>query len=125
MNLSKNFTLSEMDCKSGAETPPEVLENLKELAANLQVLRDHLGKPIRINSAYRSPAHNAKIGGAKKSQHLLGTAADIVVVGQSPRETRKVIEILIKEGKMKQGGLGAYNSFTHYDIRGYKARWNG
>jgi len=54
--------------------PLEVLQNIKELANNLQVLRNHLGKSISINSGYRSPSHNKKIGGAKASQHLLGTA---------------------------------------------------
>jgi uncharacterized protein YcbK (DUF882 family) len=125
MKLTKNFKLEEFACKSGEETPEEIIPILTDLAEQLQELREHTGMPIRINSGYRSPAHNAKIGGVKNSQHTKGTAADIVVVGQSPRETRKQIEILIKQGKMKQGGIGAYSSFTHYDIRGYKARWKG
>lgn len=125
MKLTNNFNLSEFACKSGEETPEEIIPVLKELAEQLQALRDEVGLPININSGYRSPAHNAKIGGVKNSQHTKGTAADIVVVGQSPRETRRIIQTLIKSGKMKEGGIGAYNSFTHYDIRGYKARWNG
>lgn len=125
MKLTNNFNLSEFACKSGEETPEEIIPVLKELAEQLQALREETGLPIRINSGYRSPAHNAKIGGVKNSQHTKGTAADIVVVGQSPRETRRIIQTLIKSGRMKEGGIGAYNSFTHYDIRGYKARWNG
>jgi uncharacterized protein YcbK (DUF882 family) len=125
MKLTNNFNLSEFACKSGEETPEEIIPVLKELAEQLQALREETGLPIRINSGYRSPAHNAKIGGVKNSQHTKGTAADIVVVGQSPRETRRIIQTLIKSGKMKEGGIGAYTSFTHYDIRGYKARWNG
>jgi uncharacterized protein YcbK (DUF882 family) len=123
MILTKNFNKQEFDSKDGAEMPLEVLQNIKELATNLQVLRDELKAPITINSGYRSPKHNAKIGGAKRSQHLLGTASDIVVSGHTPQEVAFVIEELIRSGKMKQGGLKAYNSFTHYDIRGVRARW--
>jgi len=123
MKLTENFSKSEFDSKDGAAMPLEVLQNIKELANNLQVLRDHLGKSISINSGYRSPSHNKKIGGAKASQHLLGTAADIVVKGMQPSEVAKAIVQLIGEGKMKEGGLKAYATFTHYDIRGTKARW--
>jgi len=122
MKLTENFSKSEFDSKDGAAMPLEVLQNIKELANNLQVLRDHLGKSISINSGYRSPSHNKKIG-AKASQHLLGTAADIVVKGMPPSEVAKAIVQLIGEGKMKEGGLKAYATFTHYDIRGTKARW--
>ena len=123
MILTKNFNKREFDSKDGAEIPDEVLQNVKELATNLQVLRDELKAPITINSGYRSPSHNARVGGAKRSQHLLGTASDIVVSGHTPQEVAIVIEELIRKGKMKQGGLKAYNSFTHYDIRGVRARW--
>jgi hypothetical protein len=47
------------------------------------------------------------------------------VKGMTPKQVLLVIERLIKEGKMMQGGIGVYNTFTHYDIRGTKARWNG
>ena len=123
MILTKNFNKSEFDSKDGAEMPDEVLQNVKELATNLQVLRDEFKAPIKINSGYRSPSHNARVGGAKRSQHLLGTAGDIVVIGHTPQEVAIVIEELIRAGKMKQGGLKAYNLFTHYDIRGTRARW--
>ena len=122
MKLTENFSKSEFDSKDGAAMPLEVLQNIKELANNLQVLRDHLGKSISINSGYRSPSHNKKIG-VKNSQHLLGTAADILVKGMQPSEVAKAIVQLIAEGKMKEGGLKAYATFTHYDIRGFKARW--
>lgn len=121
--LSKNFTLDEFKSKDGAPTPPDVLENLRELAKNLQVLRDYLGKPIKINSGYRSPAHNAKVKGAKNSMHVKGKAADIVVQGYTPTQLAAVIFKLIEEKKMRQGGVGIYPTFVHYDIRGTKARW--
>ncbi len=121
--LSKNFTLDEFASKDGTETPPDVLENLRELAKNLQVLRDELGKPIKINSGYRSPAHNKKIGGVRNSQHVKGKAADIVVTGLTPTQLAAVIFKLIEQKKMRQGGVGIYPNFVHYDTRGTKARW--
>ena len=123
MRLTKNFSLSEFDCKDGTEMPSELLTNVLELAENLQVLRDFVGVPIRINSAYRSLQHNSKIGGSTNSQHLFGKAADIVVKGKTPSQVATMIKLLILEGKMKQGGIGVYDNFTHYDIRGHKARW--
>jgi len=123
MKLTKNFYKYEFDSKDGAVMPLEVFKNVQKLAENLQVLRDELKAPITINSGYRSPKHNAKIGGAKRSQHLLGNASDIVVAGHTPQEVAIVIEELIRDGKMLQGGLKAYDTFTHYDIRGTKARW--
>ena len=123
MRLTKNFNLSEFDCKDGTEMPSELLTNVLELAENLQVLRDFVGVPIKINSSYRSLSHNAKIGGSKSSQHLFAKAADIVIESKSPEQVANIIKVLISEGKMKQGGIGVYNTFTHYDIRGHKARW--
>ena len=123
MRLTNNFNLSEFDCKDGTEMPSELLANVLELAENLQVLRDFVGVPIKINSSYRSLSHNANIGGSKSSQHLFAKAADIVIESKSPEQVANIIKALILEGKMKQGGIGVYNTFTHYDIRGHKARW--
>jgi uncharacterized protein YcbK (DUF882 family) len=121
--LTNNFSLNEFKCKDGGEIPNEVLKNISTLAQNLQVLRDAIGKPITINSGYRSPKYNAKIGGVKNSQHVKGKASDLRVSGMTPKEVALVIEGLIEQGKMKQGGIGIYPNFTHYDIRGVKARW--
>lgn len=121
--MTKNFSLSEFTSKDGAETPAKVLKKLQILAENLQVLRDEINLPITINSGYRSPAHNAAIGGATASQHVVGTAADFVVKGIKPKAVAAIIERLIAEGKMRQGGLKAYVSWVHYDVRGVRARW--
>ena len=123
MKLTTNFSKSEFDCKSGADMPQEVLNNVQKLVNQLQIIRNRVNVPIKINSAYRSPEHNAKIGGVKTSQHLLGKAADIVIEGYTPDETADLIEELIANGDILQGGLGRYDSFTHYDIRKSKARW--
>ena len=97
---------------------------MQELAENLQVLRDHLNVPVMVTgSGYRTKSHNKIVGGARRSQHLTASAADIDADGYTPRQLAKEIELLIFSGKMKQGGLGIYSSFVHYDIRGTKARW--
>ena len=123
MKLTKNFTLEEFKCKDGTYPSGTALKNTEELAKNLQVLRDHIGKPIYINSGYRTIKHNEKVGGAKFSQHLIGKAADIVVKGMTPREVYLAIEELFSNNKMKLGGLTEYSTFVHYDIRGYRAKW--
>ena len=114
--LTNNFTLEEFNSKCGRDIPNNVLPNILQLAKNLQVLRDAVGKSISITSGYRSPQHNKKIGGAKDSQHVKGMAADIKVTGMTPKEVALVIEGLIEQGKMKQGGIGIYPSWIHYDI---------
>lgn len=124
MKLTKNFDSKEFDCKDGTPVPNELMANCKELAENLQVLRDHLGLAVKITgSGYRTVSHNAKVKGAKSSQHLKAKAADINVDGFTPLRLSSVIEGLIKAGKMKEGGIGVYKNFLHYDIRGTKARW--
>ena len=127
MKLTNNFSKSEFECKSGEEMPLDVLENVKLLAIQLQKIRDYVGKPIRINSAYRSEAHNEAIGGVKTSQHILGKAADITIDTFTPDEVVSIIENMLTNemlGGFYIGGLGSYNTFTHIDIRDKKARWN-
>ena len=123
MRLTPNFTLSEFASRCGRPTPASVIPRIKELAENLQVLRNELGRPIRINSGYRSPEHNAAVNGAPASRHVVGDGADIVVTGMTPAQVAMTIERLINEGRMRQGGLKAYATFTHYDCRGVRARW--
>ena len=125
MKLTKNFDLTEFDSKDGAEMPAEVLCNVRKVAENLQVLRDELGAPITVNSGYRSPEHNKRVGGATGSTHLTGHGADIVVKGYTPQQVYDTIERLQAEGRMEQGGLHAYSGFVHYD-NGYgnrRRRW--
>lgn len=123
MQLTENFELIEFVCKDGSPVPDEYMHNVKLLAENLQVLRDEIGEPIRINSAYRSPNYNKRIGGKPASKHLVAQAADITVKGKTPKQLAVIIERLISQRKMKQGGLGVYPGFVHYDVRGTKARW--
>ena len=125
MQLTKNFNLSEFNCKDGTIVPEYYIANVKRLAENLQVLRDSYNLPIIVNSGYRTTFYNKKIGGSVASYHILAMASDIRILGISPRDLAKRIEKLIKEKKMLQGGLGIYNNFVHYDIRGIGSRWFG
>jgi len=52
-------------------------------------------------------------------------AADIRIKGMSPKEIREIVVTLIKEGKIKKGGVGLYKTFVHYDVRGRNTRWSG
>ena len=123
--MTKNFSLKEFNSKDGSKMPSEVYLNIVKLVGQLQFLRNYTGRAITVNSAYRSPEHNSKIGGAMSSQHLLGKAADITIEGLKPAEVYRLIDELIDMGLMLQGGLGLYEKkgFVHYDIRKTKARW--
>lgn len=89
MNLSQNFTLAEMTKSETAlrhdmdNTPGEKeIGNLKLLCERvLQPIRDHYGKGVKVNSGFRHPEVNAKVGGSKTSDHCLGQAADIEIPG--------------------------------------------
>jgi len=124
MNLTCNFSLREFECSCGCDTPDDVLENLKELAENLQKVRDVINKPISLTNAYRCKSHNKKVGGVKTSQHILGKAADIQVKGMDTDDVADTVEELMYKEIIKQGGVGRYDSFTHIDIRGHRARWS-
>lgn len=113
VQLSKNFHLKEWECSCSNCT-----ETLVDLAhvAKLQKLRQDLGVPITITSAYRCPAHNKMVGGSPNSQHLKGTATDIQVKGMDPTAVQDACEHF--------DGLGRYDTFTHVDSRGSRARWD-
>ena len=123
MKLTANFSLGEFN-RANAPLTDAIRANITRLAKNLQVLRDEVKAPITITSGYRSPEHNARVGGAKASRHLVGDAADIKVQGMTPKQVAEVIERLITQGRMEQGGLGTYSTWVHYDCRGTRSRWS-
>jgi uncharacterized protein YcbK (DUF882 family) len=122
MKLTNNFNLNEFN-KHNFQLTETILRNIQELAKNLQVLRDEVKKPIKITSGFRDSSFNKKIGGATQSRHITGQAADLKIEGYTPKQVAAIIEKLIAAGKMKQGGLGIYSTWIHYDVRGTKARW--
>ena len=89
MNLTKNFTLAEMTKSETAlrhdmpnEPGEQEIAALKALAEHvLQPVRDHFGKGVKVNSGFRHPEVNAKVGGSKTSDHCRGQAADIEIPG--------------------------------------------
>lgn len=114
--VADNFRVREFACKDGSDT----VFVSPELAKVLQEIRNHFGKPVTINSGYRTESYNKKIGGAAYSQHKYGTAADIMVSGTAPRDVARYAETVLGSW----GGIGLYAGFVHVDVRNTKARWD-
>ena len=122
--LAPDFKVRELRCRDGSDT---VMVD-ETLTVVLQCIREHFGKPVTITSGYRTAAHNAAVGGAKSSQHLLGRAADIRVQGVSLEAVAAYAESLMPDW----GGVGRYPvkagraaGWVHVDTRADKARWRG
>ena len=117
MQLSKHFSSEEFACKCGCgydNMSPKLIQVLEEL-------REVYNAPITINSGCRCEKWNIHEKGTKDSQHLLGTAADIVVKGVSPY---KIYQYLNSKYKNKYG-IGLYSTWVHIDVReGNAARWS-
>ena len=116
--LSTHFKVKEFACKDGSDA---VLV-APRLVMVLQSIRSHFGAAVTINSGYRTPQYNTKVGGVAHSQHCYGTAADITVKGQKPA----VVAAYARELMPDWGGVGVYSQkgFTHIDIREARADWN-
>lgn len=112
MKISPHFTLGEMACKDGSD---KVLYST-ELMSMLEKLRAYGGFTIHINSGYRSPSYNRKIGGASKSQHIYGTAADISVKKDGKTVSGKLICCLCQTLGFR-GIAYISESAVHVDMR--------
>ena len=116
VKLSEHFKVREFACKDGTD-PVFVSDTLVGI---LEAIRLHFDAPVYINSAYRTPQHNAKEGGVKTSQHTYGLAADIRVDGHTPAEVYAVADSMLGE----HGGVGIYDTFVHVDTRSKKSRFD-
>ena len=121
MQLSPNFSLEELTRSDAAarngwdNTPNEAeIENLKRLAALLQRVKTAVeGKPVMINSGFRSKQVNDAVGSKDTSQHRLGCAADIRVPGMTPRQ---VVEACIADGVPFDQIILEFDSWTHISV---------
>jgi len=98
MLITPHFTLEELITSQVAaregldnQPTPAAMGNLRLLCQALEQVRALFGRPIIINSGYRSAAVNARVGGSATSQHLRGLAADFTVVGVSCRDVVKAV----------------------------------
>ncbi len=127
----KYFNLSEFSSpgypkrSDRVPVPPKYVLDVRIVMTALETIRAALGhKPIRIISGYRTQAYNRQNKGrATKSLHLVGKAADMQVKGVRPARVYWVIKDLMDKSAIPLGGLAAYPTFVHYDIRGRRARW--
>ena len=111
--VSADFRVREFRCKDGSD---KILLS-PETVKIIQSVRDYFGKPVTINSAYRTPQYNKKVGGASNSQHVKGTACDIAVKDVPPKAVAAYLEAFFPKT-----GIGLYGSFVHVDTRGYAVR---
>ncbi len=115
--VSAHFRVREFRCRDGSE-PVFVSPELVQI---LEKIRAHFGRPVIINSAYRTPEYNAKVDGSPTSQHLYGLAADIRVNGVAPSRVASYARSILPH----HGGVGRYRNFTHVDVRANVANWEG
>jgi len=120
MKLSNNFTLEELTQSETAQrkgldnTPTEeVKANLVRLARFLEEVRRVLGRPIMINSAYRSIKVNESVGSKATSQHCLGCAADIRVSGLTPDN---IVKLILKSNIEYDQVIREFDSWVHISI---------
>lgn len=118
-----NFTWGEAT-HQGTRIPVDmtVVQGFIRAADAMQDIRQFLGdRPIDINSWYRDPETNRRVGGASRSQHMVGDGVDFVVRGLHPQEVFRRLNPWWGD----RGGLASTVSaaFTHIDTRGYRARW--
>lgn len=123
-NRSKNLSDHEFRCKCRQRAPhlPACEQKFvpDSLVVILQGVRDHFGAPMTVHSGHRCGPYNAFVGGARLSQHVEAKAADITVKGVTPNEVQEYLLARYPD----EHGIGRYNTFTHVDVRGYKARWD-
>jgi uncharacterized protein YcbK (DUF882 family) len=114
--MNNYFKRSEFKCNCGKCDQDTVDYKLLEI---LNLVRKHFHSPVKITSGNRCESYNKQIGGSKNSQHVKSRAADIQVSGIHPHE----VYALLDKWYPDEYGMGKYETFTHIDSRGIKARW--
>lgn len=112
--VGQHFKVREFACKDGSQVV--FIDN--HLVSILDILRNQIGKPVHINSGYRTPTRNKDVGGAKYSYHMRGMAADIRVDGMSAKEIANKLNEIVPE----ECGIIVYKSWVHLDTRYRKYR---
>ena len=118
MNLTEHFTLEELTTTSHRQfdnTPnADEIANLTRLAIFLERVKAKLnGKPVMINSGFRSKQVNDSVGSKDTSQHRIGCAADIRVPGMTPNE---VVQTLVDSGLPYDQIIREFDSWTHISV---------
>jgi hypothetical protein len=118
MNLSEHFTFEELthtDHREFDNTPNDAeLANLVRLAAFLEEVKTLLGgKPVMVNSAFRSKSVNDAVGSKDTSQHRVGCAADLRIPGMTPDE---VVRTIIASSLQFDQVIREFNSWTHISV---------
>lgn len=116
------FDTKEFESKDGKPSPFDDTVVKRELIIMLNAIRSRYGKPIVVTSGYRSPEHNAAVGGVKNSYHTLGLAADIRPLNENRSDLPELQAIC--DEMNSRGGVGFYDTFVHVDVRGEHARWD-
>jgi hypothetical protein len=124
MNLTEHFTLEELthtDHREFENVPNEAeLENLKRLAEFLEDVKTALGgKPVMVNSAFRSKQVNDAVGSKDSSQHRIGCAVDVRVPGLTPDQ---VVRTIIEAGLPYDQIIREFDRWTHISIPNEAAR---
>ena len=113
--ISSHFKVKEFACNDGTD-PVFVSQVLIEI---LEAIRSHFGKPVHVNSGYRTVPYNKKVGGTTHSRHCLGLAADIRITGVKPSDVADYARLLMPTF----GGVGRYPTFTHVDVDSAIRNW--
>lgn len=113
--IGQHFKVREFACKDGSQ----VVFIDSYLVSILDILRNQVGKPVIINSGYRTPTRNKEVGGAKYSYHMRGMAADIRINGMTAKEIANKLNKIVPPDEC---GIIVYSTWVHIDTRTKKYR---